>query len=166
MAQCRLQSGLIRAGNPERPLHSFHHENSIDIGGDIKLNGNDRTSYITSIKPNSKKSHDKGDINITNLHGNLAINNDGIEVSDCKRDMGEGSSKENPSKCEANRTWSNEAELYYADGCHHKGLDRSRKPHLDKVQVKSPQSCTSWVNGALPPEPHKWLLLITRLNRQ
>ena len=153
MAQCRLQSGLIRAGNPERP-----HEDSIDIGRDIRLPGNDKTSYNTSINPNPKKSHDKGDNNLTNLHGNLAINNDGIEVydwpvSDCKRDMGgEGSSKTDPPKCEANRTWSNEAGLYYADRRHHKGLDRSRKPHIDKVQVKSPQSCTSWVNGALPPE--------------
>ncbi|KAI5083422.1 hypothetical protein GOP47_0003165 [Adiantum capillus-veneris] len=173
VAQCRLQSGLILAGNPERPLmHNFNlNDELIDISQDASHLSSDRESCSISRKASPKKAHDYSDAKVTVLHrGNLVVSGvDGIEVCDWpmfdnERDIVGASERD---KYRANNqlqsnegnssTWSNEVDKYYAANIRQKKLEAMEAAARadagpGKIHIKPPQGAsTSNMHKGLPP---------------
>ncbi|MCO5610260.1 hypothetical protein L7F22_064496 [Adiantum nelumboides] len=172
VAQCRLQSGLILAGNPERPLmHNFNLKDElIDISQDTSHLSSDRESYSISRKASPKKVHDYSDAKVTVLHrGNLLVSGvDDIEVCDWpmfnERDIVGASERDNyrvKNQLQSNEgnssTWSNQVDKYYAANVRQKNLEvmeaASRaEAGPGKIQVKPPHGAsTSNAYKGLPP---------------
>lgn len=169
IAQCRLQSGLILAGPPERALRNFNlNDEIIDISQDASHLSSDRESYSISAKASPKKAHDYSDAKVTVLHrGNLLVSGvDGIEVCDWpmfdneKRVMGTPNRSSymitNHQADEANSsTWSNEVDKYYAANVRQKNLEALDAVRAEsgpgKIQTKPPHGSSSSAYKGLPP---------------
>ncbi|KAH7420439.1 hypothetical protein KP509_13G007800 [Ceratopteris richardii] len=169
VAQCRLQSGLILAGNLERQLMQNVNLNNeiIDISQDTCQFSTDRESYSVSAKTSPKKTYDYDDAKVTVTHrGNLI---DGIEVCDWpmfdnERDNVRASERQkyvtnnqNQSSETNSSTWSNEVDKNHAANLRQKkfeAMEAAARAEMGpgKIQVKPAHgSGSSSIHKGLPP---------------
>ncbi|MCO5563484.1 hypothetical protein L7F22_017126 [Adiantum nelumboides] len=156
VAKCRLQSGLILAGTPERALHNFHlNDEIIDISHDTSLFSSDRESYSASVKASLKKAHDYGDAKVTILRRENINDNNGDNSQVCDWHMSDVETPSTtaylPSKGALNTkdkaaAWMTEVDDYYATGNHRKLLENppnNKGVGIGKINVKPPQATNS-----------------------